>query len=288
MNGEKAMGKTHPDEGALLRLLDGEADVLEREATEAHLEGCAACVRARTALEAHRRRLMEGLGDLDALEAEVGVRGPDPLPARSDRARRADRRTLRVGRQRWLWVAAVAAVLALLFASVPPLRALAVRGWQLVTAASPAATEAPEVIAPVRPGTPAEEGPLAGRPPAAASPPALRSLGDRAAPTFILAFLPQSEHFLVDIDRWQVEGELELWIEGTGASVEAWASEELQRMDVRPGRLRIRNRAEGRTGYRVILPSELEAVIVRVEGREVVRLGPDEAGRHVLGLAAGR
>lgn len=278
----------HPEEGALLRLLDDEADDIEAARLERHLSACAECARAAEVLRGARGRLYAALADLDSAEApgaEAAGSQTPLFPSASARPRgpAAAPPLRRVLRERPRVGAAASLILAVaLLGLVPPLRAWVVHGWVLVAGAVATDAVSEPRQAPLKaPPAPVsaeerESGSLAPPPP---------PLEEPDAPLFILAFLPLSETFVVEVERRQPGAILELWLEGRSASVEAWAAGELQRVDVRPGHLRIRNAGETGRKYRVVLPGHLREVSVRVEGVEVARLGRAGFGRHTFHLS---
>ena len=60
-------GATHPDDGDMLRLLDGACEPEERRALAAHLDGCPACAARAEA----RRQVRQALAELNEKERSV-------------------------------------------------------------------------------------------------------------------------------------------------------------------------------------------------------------------------
>ena len=244
----------HPDEGALLRLLDGEADADERAGWTAHVDACERC---RGELERFRAR-RERLGALLA-RADFPVPASAPprpgvvrLPlARAAQARPADRR----------WLRAAAAVLLLLAAAA---------------VATPARAWIAEWLG-ARWAALAQPAPERGRPAPAPAPAPVAPA--QSASSARVRFVPTRSELLVDVAHRQAAGAITLVAaDGEAAGAEVLGTDAVDLLVV-PDGVRIRNRGTSSAGYRVTVPAGVRRVRLRVAGAERV------VGRGELGTA---
>ncbi|MFL5386822.1 MAG: hypothetical protein ACJ8GN_30380 [Longimicrobiaceae bacterium] len=236
----------HPDEGALVRLLDGEADAAERASHGAHVGGCELCRRELARVRARRERL-----------AALLVRADFPMPAssppepgvirfprvRPEPARRMDRR----------WLRAAAAVLLLVAAAAV---ATPARAW--------IAEWLGERWAALTHRTSEERRPV---PAPAPAPPAPA----QAVSSSKVSFVPGGSELRVEFAQRQAAGALTLVaVDGDAAYAEVLGSDVLVDVLVGPSGVRIRNDAGMTVGYRVAVPAGVRRVRLRVGGAERV------------------
>lgn len=245
-------GATHPDDGDMLRLLDGACEPEERRALAAHLDGCPACAARAEALERRAARLARLLGYAD----QPAPRAEFPA-ARLARAR-SRRAALR-------WRAAAVAALALSGAlAVRPVRA-----WIV---------EAARAILALPLGSPRDSG----RP---APIPAVASSDTAGA----VVFEPAAGVFMVRVASRQAAGALVLEL-GDGPTARAVVVGDRAQAEllVLPDGLRIDNRPDAEASYLVRVPSAAR-VVVRVgsETQQTIRLGAG-GSRQVVDLGPPR
>jgi hypothetical protein len=232
----------HASDGALLRLLDGEAGGAERSALLAHVAGCDACRARQGALAADAAAVREALSGAPAAPAFTWAD-----VERRAALRRAPRRAGPAPRApAWAWRAAAALLLAAGVAAAAP----AVGRWARARLGGGA--PAPAAPAPVaRPAAP----PAAG---AAAS---------------AVAFAPAGDEVVVSFEARQAVGTLELVRAEGGDAVRATVLGDpaRARLLVLPGELHVRN-AGADASYRVAVPEAVRRVRVRVAGAEAANL----------------
>lgn len=231
----------HLDEGDLRRLLDEPG--AETAGAAEHLRGCAVCARR---LEAMRAEASDFSDLLSALPV------PPLSGARRERSweavRRASvKRAMRPQPRRWTgaWRAAagVAAIVAGAFATTPALAWIAERWSDMVAAEEPAQPRVAEVV---RTEAPARQ---------------------------VVSFIPQKDAFSLELASAQRVGSLSIEI----ADVETVTAEviggaEQVEVTVLPGAVRIENHPGSTAGYRVIVPSHLRHVNIRIGGAPPVGL----------------
>lgn len=235
----------HPGEGALLRFIDGNARAEERARLSRHVRRCRVCARRTDELRDFR------LVALEALE--------------SRRPRAPMRNSARMA-------AGLALVLALAGAATP-VRAWLAEGWRTVEAWALGAETTPPVL-PEVPGagsSPLREDPDPGSGERVAAPDGAEP-GRRPTGSASLAFLPQAERFVVDVERRQVAGKLHVQFGGGDAFVEWQYAAPLRNLRVKPGHLTVDSDPSSRGWYVVQMPWSVREVIVRIEGRQVGRL----------------
>jgi hypothetical protein len=245
----------HLDDGALLRLLDGEASAAERDGFATHVEACALCQ--------GRRGLLAGWSE-----------GASELLARSDAAPRGFARAPArpLARVPWtMWAAAAAGVLLVggTVASAAPLRTWVI--GRLV------ALE--QVL-----HFPARPRPIERRPAEQAAPPAA------STPVGAVSFTPEGDVLLVRIATRQVAGSLVLEASTTPtASAVVRGQGEHEAVVVLPDELKIANTPASRATYRLTLPARLARVVVVIGSELPLSLAPVPPGEsRVFDLTARR
>lgn len=243
----------HPDEGVLLRLLDGEADA-ETTAADEHAETCAAC-RGRLAL---LRRRADGLAALlAASDFPVPASAPPsigfasaPSTASPDDAD-DDAKVIPLRRpstpapasRPWLRAAAIILLVLGVGAVATPARA-----WIAALVAELLGGDPPSQPAP-SPTTKSAPAPA----PAAAS--------------SRVEFVPTGSAFTIDVAHPQAAGALTLVrAAGPSATAEVVAGTGEADLLVLPSGLRIGNAAQSTAEYRVSVPASIRRVTVRVGG----------------------
>ncbi|HEX8696096.1 MAG TPA: hypothetical protein VF746_27010 [Longimicrobium sp.] len=245
----------HPDDGVLLRLLDGEEDA---PGAGEHVAACAAC---RERLDALRRR--------GARLAAVLARADFPVPDSAPAVPSPDARVIPLRRPErsaamrpWLRAAAVVALLLGIGVLATPARAR-VAAW---------VSERWGEVFGRQAGAPAPAPPSAPAPAPAAAPAAAS-----------VRFVPAGSTFTVEVEHAQGAGGLTLVrVAGENATAEVAAGE--AELLVLPAGLRIRNAAGSAAEYRVGVPAGVRRVTVRVAGGrtttvEASRIGAE--GRRI-------
>jgi anti-sigma factor RsiW len=227
----------HLDDGALVRLIDGEAADGERAGVEAHLAACPVCAARLGSL----RRRSVNLGLLLA-RGDFAVPSAPAAPVDELAARRQARREApRAASRAWLRAAAVAALVigAGLFSSP-------VRAW-FRDLLGGAGSGAPVAVQP------------------APAPAPVPVEGSQSASARV-RFTPQGEELLVEIAHAQASGALVI-----AASPSSVATAEVRApvgaladLLVLPTGLRIDNRAVSLAEYHVTVPSTVQRVRVRI------------------------
>jgi hypothetical protein len=241
----------HLDDGALVRLIDGEAADDERGRVEAHVEACPVCAERLGSL----RRRSVNLGVLLARGDFAVPAAPsapvDELAARREARTAAPRAPSRV----WLRAAAVAALVigAGLFSSP-------VRAWFR------------DLL-----GGPGSGASLARRAPAPAPAPVAESPSTSAR----VHFTPEGEEMVVEIARGQARGALVL---ATGPSSTATAEVRapagaLADVLVLPTGLRISNGPTSVAEYHVAVPATVQRVRVRIGTAPAITVPAAELAR---------
>ena len=236
----------HPDEGALIRLLDGEADESDRATHGAHVDGCEVCRRELARVGARRERLAVLLARSDfpvpaSAPPQPGViRFPRAHP---EPARGMDRR----------WLRAAAAVLLLLTAAAvaTPARAWIAEWlgerWTALMQRAPEERRTAPAPAPAPPAT------------------------IPTASSSKVSFVPGRGELLVEVTQRQAAGAITLVaVEGETAYAEVLGSDVVVDVRVGPSGVRIRNGAATTVGYRVAVPAGVRRVRLRVGGAERV------------------
>ena len=240
----------HPEDGDLVRLIDSEVGLAERQPLYAHLHECTVCT---TRLEQLRRRLAQLSGLLIATDiARPANASP---PARPIRALGRTRPTLVV--LPWMRAAAVIVVLIGAAALVSPVRAWVaqwVRQWteQSAPQARAPQTSAPEQVIPER--------------------------------STRVAFTPTDDVLLLEFASSQAAGAVQFQPgSGSEASVEVLRSASDVDLLVLPGGVRVNNTQAAGADYHVVVPSAVQLVRVRIGDRRsvTVSLGDVQAGRRL-------
>ena len=253
----------HPDDGVLLRLMDGESDA-DAAAAEEHLAACAEC---RERLAVLRRRTMK-LGALLA-RADFPVPASSLADAPSGTSAEPDPKIIPLRRREtpaprpWLRAAAVVGLLLAAGIVATPARAwvaawISERWGELFGRG-----EMPRVERPAPPAAPA---------------PVQEAAASR------VEFVPAGATFTVEVAHPQARGGLTL-LPSTGETATAEVAAGTGEADllVLPSGLRIGNEAGSAAEYRVSVPTSVRRVTVRVNGRaetvETSRLGAE--GRRI-------
>lgn len=239
----------HLDDGALVRLIDGEAADDERAGVEAHLAACPVCAARLGSL----RRRSVNLGLLLA-RGDFAVPAPPSAPADEMAARREARRTSPPAASR-AWLRAAAVVIGVGLFSSP------VRAW-FRDFLGGAGSGAPVAVQPAPAPAPV---PVEGAQPASAR----------------VRFTTQGEEMAVEIAHPQAVGALVL---STAASSTATAEVRAPAgapadLLVLPTGLRIANSAASVAEYHVAVPATVERVRVRVGTAPAITVPAAELGQ---------
>jgi hypothetical protein len=260
MTSQKVEQGPHIDDGDLIRLYDGECTPEEKERLDAHLDACLDC---RTTADSLKRASELFSSSVLELDTHVTARPKRELTF----GKRAKRGTpvLRLIQPRVLRIAAVLALMVLVFTATPA-RAWLTQGWTALRS-----LVAPETVA--VPDTP-EESEVA-----------------PAGMSSILRFTPRTSEFRLEFTDYQAAGTLVLVIDSSvSASAGIIGEETGDEMILLPNGLRVRNSRGSLTSYEVHLPLTLSEVTVSVAGNTVLRLDV-EAGptplHHELDLTEG-
>jgi anti-sigma factor RsiW len=230
----------HPDDGALVRHLDGEGPPDEQKTVSAHLAECAACARRHRTLEAQAQALTHVLARTDPL--------PRPFDLRRER---------RAGRSRFFPWAAAAAVLLVVGAIalvVSPGRAWVLERWADVRrlVGAPRATPAPQAPPRVHADTVG-----------------IVSFTPTSDVLVVRVTARQGEGSLL----------LETTT-APAASASVSNGGDGEELIVLPGELRIANTAASRASYRVILPARLRRVVVLIGAEPPISIAPVPPGER--------
>ncbi len=253
----------HPEDGVLLRLLDGEADAAEQAAAGPHAAGCAECRARMDAMARRRDALAALLARTDFPVPVASAPRPDVIPLHSRRRQGAPARP-------WLRAAAIVLVVLGVGVMASPARAWVGRwiaqAWESVTGdAAPAPASAP---APAPDPGPAEQ-----------------------APAAQVGFVPTGAELSVVVAHPQDAGALTVAAApGASATAEVVGGTGAADLLVLPAAVHVRNAPGSAAEYRLTLPSSVRRVRIRVGGgRETVvdMAGVGDGGRRVE-LSGGR
>jgi len=233
----------HPEDGVLLRLLDGEADAAEQATAAPHAAACAECRARMDALARRRDRLAALLARTDFPVPASAAPEPGVIPLHSRR-----RETAAPARP---WLRAAAIVLVVLGAGVVASPARAWIARMLTEAWESVAGDAPPAPAPA---------------PAPAPKPA------EQAPAAQVGFVPTGAELSVVVAHPQEAGVLTVAAApGASATAEVVGGTGSADLLVLPAALHVRNAPGSAAEYRVTLPASVRRVRVRVGGgRETV------------------
>ena len=237
----------HPEEGALVRLVDGQASDAERVQLVAHVAQCSQCEREWRAIAGRSRALVELLERTDHGPRMFALKDPG-------RPSRTPRRS---------WPAAAAAVL-LVFGvvafSASPVRAWIIKRWADVRRVIGVPAHSCNVRAVV---------------------PTHQQTGGG------VSFTPVSDVLIVRVATRQAGGSLLLEAtKDFRVSAEVDAARSGEELLVLPGELRITNAAESRASYHMTVPTRLKQVIVSIDGESSTVVGPLLVGeRRTLDLS---
>ena len=246
----------HPEDGVLLRLLDGQADDAEQASAGPHAAGCAECRARMDAMVRRRDRLAALLARTDFPVPAASAPEPGVIPLHSRRREAAPSRP-------WLRAAAIVLVVLGVGVMASPARAWIARwlseAWESVSGdAQPAPAPAPAAPAP----RPAEQT-------AAAQ----------------VGFVPTGAELSVVVAHAQGAGALVVAAApGASATAEVVGGTGAADLLVLPAALHVRNTPGSAAEYRLSLPSSVRRVRIRVGGGretvvEMAEVG--EAGRRV-------
>lgn len=234
----------HLDDGALLRLLDGEGSAAERALLVTHIETCEVCHRRHGVLAGWSRAASEVLSRTDAAPRVFALhengRGPATV---------------------WRWWPAAAAVVLVVTGTVAvaaPVRTWMVGRWaelrQLL--------HVPGTTRPAHPST-GDQAP---------APAPSTAVGE-------VLFTPDSDVLVVRVATRQAQGSLVLETNATtNASATVRGQGEHEAVVVLPHELRIANTVWSRATYRVTLPTRLRQVVVVIDGDRALSLAPVAPG----------
>ncbi len=252
----------HPEDGVLLRLLDGEADAAEQAAAGPHAAACAECRARMDAMARRRDRLAALLARTDFPVPAASVPEPGVIPLHSRRREAAPARP-------WLRAAAIILVVLGVGVMASPARAWIGRwiadAWESVTGDD--------------------------APPAPAPAPAPVPKAEEQAPAAQVGFVPTGAELSVVVAHPQEAGALTVAAAaGASATAEVVGGTGAADLLVLPAAVHVRNTPGSAAEYRLTLPSSVRRVRVRIGGgREtVVNMAEvGDAGRRVE-LSGGR
>lgn len=239
----------HLGDADLMRYIDAEGEADERQIWDRHLDGCATCRDAAGALRADSETVARWLvaadfeGAATAVAPAIEPARLEPLPATDDDG--APGRTARVrvwrdavGASPWLKAAVIVLLLAAPVAAAP-----AVRDW-LAERVGLSRTDAPALTSAVE-------------------------AHDAAAPA-VIRFVPAPGSFAVVLDAGPAGGTLHVERStGPEALLEVTGGGPGPTPVVAARSLRITNIAGGAVTYRLALPSQVESVLLDIDGRRV-------------------
>ncbi|HEX6748196.1 MAG TPA: hypothetical protein VF092_12950 [Longimicrobium sp.] len=259
-----ALTNAHPDDGLLLRLMDGEADPAERADAARHVETCIACRERMARVRLRRERLTAMLAAADfpipgSIAPASAKTEPEVIPLRARRPAPA--------RPRATWLRAAATIVLLLAAAAmaTPARAwiaqwLGAR-WAAIThrETTPRPAPAPAPAAPVAPQT--------------------RTSAQ-------VRFVPAGSELRVDVAHPQAAGALTLVpVAGPSAGAEVVGGDEVNLLVI-PAGVRIGNADGTVASYRITVPEAVRRVRVRIAGGgEVVVPRAEIGGGRTIPLA---
>lgn len=239
----------HLGDADLMRYIDAEGEADERHRWDRHLDGCATCRDAAAALRADSETVARWLvaadfeGAATAVAPAIEPARLEPLPATDDdgaRVRTAPVRVWRdaVGGSPWLKAAVIVLLLAAPVAAAP-----AVRDW-LAERVGLNRTDAPALTSAV-------------------------DAHDATAPA-VIRFVPAPGSFAVVLDAGPAGGMLHVERStGPEALLEVTGGWPGPTPVVAASSLRITNIAAGAVTYRLALPSQVESVLLDIDGRRV-------------------
>lgn len=257
-----AAGPVHLDDSDLLALVDDEFTPMERDVRLAHVARCHDCAARLQTLRLRTANFSRLLTDVQLPDDFVFPRLPQPstvIPITSLPPRRTWMHSA------WARAAVIALVVIVPFATVAPLRAWVMERWSDVREMLGGTEAAPAPAAPApRPAAPEPE-PASG------------------ATVF---FTPAPGQFVLDVSERQASGTLTLGrAEGSEGSAEVIGGATETPLVSESG-IRILNTPGSTASYRVILPSSVARVRVRVAGGAPIEVTADElAGGRVVNLA---
>jgi hypothetical protein len=240
----------HPDEVALLGLMDGALDPAAHAAADAHVGACAACGAELELLRRRMRRLEEVLARTDFPVPATRVPGARVIP-------------LRPAFPGWMRAAAVLLAVAGAAALATPARAWLAERWTALSGVQAKPAPAP-------------------RPSAAPAPVA-------EPPTAYVRFAAAGPDFSLHVQHPQRGGALRLRTgSSSAATAQVVAGTGTADLLVLPAGLRIGNAPGSSAEYAVVLPPSVRTVAVRVGGAPPVLYRAPELGGAGVRVALGR
>jgi hypothetical protein len=259
MNRQTALFGPHLDDGELIRYLDAEGTGEETRRWDEHLDACAPCRSEVERLRNDSHAVSQWLAATDFNRTPLPVAAAATAPAIRT-GRRAARHPARMGSAPWLKAAVITLLLAAPLAALPP-----VREWIADQVAS-LRTDDPAVMHPAQ---------------APAS-------GD--ARSGVIRFVPAPGMFHMAVDAPQADGFLRVGrTAGPEAILEITGGGARPEPVVSARGIRIANSQEATASYTLLLPPEVDAVLVDVGGQRV-QLDPRNLSRPLtisLGPPAG-
>lgn len=262
-----AAGPVHLEDSDLLALVDQEFAPMDRDARLAHVARCGDCAARLQTLRLRTANFSRLVSEVELPEDFVFPRLPEPSRATPAIPLASRRRGWT--HSAWLRAAVIAGVVIIPFATVAPLRAWVAEVWSEVRqlfggdgdAAAPAAAP---TAAPAPSPAPAAREPASG------------------ATVF---FSPAPGRFVLVVPERQAAGTLTLGrAEGAEGSAEVIDGATETPLVSEAG-LRILNAPESTASYRVLLPSSITSVRVRIGTAPPLEVTADElASGRVLGL----
>ena len=232
---------THPQDGDLLRYLDGECDPIALEDIERHVENCERCLKALALFKGTSDRLNRLLS---AHDEAPPLAARDEFLARAERiGSAADHRRARTARQLLARAAIIALVLFGLGLAVTPVRAWLVRQTAaLQQAFFKQEPHQQQAVFPPGPKTPST-----------------------------VSFIPAAGAFSIEVAVPQNTGELTLTIlESQTATAQVLGDIDDEGLLVMPSRLRITNSSTSAADYAVTLPSQLTEIRLSIGGTQTL------------------
>lgn len=265
-----AAGPVHLDDSDLLALVDDEFTPMERDVRLAHVARCDGCAARLQTLRLRTSNLSRLLADVQLPDDFVFPRMPEPstvIPITALPPRRTWMHSA------WARAAIIALVVIVSFATVAPLRAWVMERWSDVREMLGGRDAAPAPAAPAsQPAAPASQ-------PAAPEP--------QPAGGATVYFTPASGRFVLTVSERQASGTLTLGrAEGSEGTAEVIGGATETPLVSESG-IRILNTHGSTASYRVLLPSSVARVRVRVGGGAPIEVTADELARgRVVNLAS--
>ena len=242
----------HPADSDILRFHDGECDVEERDCIAAHVAECSACAETSRLFQDTTRHLHSTLADIP-IPPVNGAKERFLAAARRNRSTSPVRRSFQ---QRTPWLRAAVVIFGALVVSMwaPPVRAWFLR---LLSPEPPPAAETE---------APAQDVPA-------------------SLTSSVVSFVPTASTFVVDVITRQDDGRLTLHVvRDRAASATITGRSEADALLVMQDGFRIQNTGSSSATYAVMVPFDVQRVIVRIGSTQTQSFATDQiaAGDSVV------